>query len=117
MALTMTNSQDADSCMDACNICHQICLQTAMTQCLESGGKHVQPEHLRLIMNCAEICQTSSNFLLSSSTFSEQICRVCCDICEACAESCEKIGDMEECAMACRDCAENCRNMRGNVEN
>ncbi|PTR17399.1 hypothetical protein C8R31_101562 [Nitrosospira sp. Nsp2] len=115
MALSMNTSQNIDSCIDVCNSCHQICLQTAMTYCLESGGEHVEPEHLRLMMSCAEICQTASNFMLSGSRFSEQICRVCTEICDACAESCEKIGDMEECASACRDCAESCRNMGGDA--
>ena len=116
MPFTMTNSQNTDSCIDECISCHQTCLQTAMGHCLETGGKHVEPGHFRLMMSCAEICQTSANFMLSDSPFSQQICRVCAEICDACAENCEKLEDMEECAMACRDCAESCRNMAGGTE-
>ena len=72
MPLTMTNSQSTDSCIDECISCHQTCLQTAMGHCLETGGKHVEPVHFRLMMSCAEICQTSANFMLSDS-FSQQI--------------------------------------------
>ena len=75
MPLTMTNSQNTDSCIDECIICHQTCLQAAMGHCLETGGKHVEPGHFRLMMSCAEICQTSANFMLSDSPFSQQICR------------------------------------------
>ncbi|ODT86183.1 MAG: four-helix bundle copper-binding protein [Nitrosomonadales bacterium SCN 54-20] len=108
-----TQTTDAmQQCIDACEECHRICLQTAMTQCLETGGRHVEAKHFRLMMNCAEICQTSANFMLSRSEFL-QVCSVCAEICEACAESCEKIGDMDACAKTCRQCAESCRRMAG----
>lgn len=99
------------ACIEACSHCHQICLQTAMNHCLEAGGKHVKAKHFRLLMNCAELCQTSANFQLSSSHFQHRLCEVCAEVCEACAEDCEKIGDMQECVEACRECAESCRQM------
>jgi len=97
------------ACIEACSHCHQACLQTAMNHCLEAGGKHVEAEHFRLMMSCAEICQTSTNFQLSSSPFHSRVCEVC----EACAVNCEKIGCMDECVKACRACAESCRQMAG----
>jgi hypothetical protein len=30
--------------------CHAICLSTAMTHCLEMGGEHARPQHLRLML-------------------------------------------------------------------
>jgi len=103
--------QDMQACIEACSHCHQVCLQTAMNHCLKAGGKHVEAEHFRLMMNCAEICQTSANFQLSSSRFHRRVCEVCAEVCEACAEDCEKLGDMDECVEACRACAESCRQM------
>lgn len=105
--------QSMQSCIDACTECHQMCLQTAMNLCLESGGEHVEPEHLRLMLSCAEICQTSTNFMLMSSEYSNQVCQVCAEICEACASSCEQMEGMEDCAEICRECAEICREMAG----
>jgi Domain of Unknown Function (DUF326) len=99
------------SCIDACDRCHRMCLQSAMNHCLESGGKHVEPGHFRLMMNCAEICQMSANFMLSNSSYHPQVCGLCAQICEACAESCDDLDGMEECAQACRDCAKSCRSM------
>ncbi len=99
------------ACIKACCHCHKVCLQTAMNHCLEAGGKHVEAEHFRLTMNCAEICQTSANFQLSGSVFHQQLCGVCAAICEACAIDCEKIGGMAECVQACQECAESCRGM------
>jgi hypothetical protein len=104
------NSQ-MEACIDNCLTCHQICLREAMTHCLEVGGKHIEPAHFRLMINCAEICQTSANFMLSHSEFHMQICAVCAEVCEACARSCEQVGEMEACVQVCRRCAESCRQM------
>lgn len=84
-----------------------------MNHCLELGGRHVEADHFRLMMNCAEICQTSLNFMLSGSPYSNQICGICAEICDACAESCEQLDGMDDCATACRECAESCREMSG----
>lgn len=108
----MTHLTDSkmQECVEACNQCYQMCLHEAMNHCLESGGEHVAPDHFRTMINCAEICQTAVNFMLSSSVFSSQLCRVCAEVCDACASNCEKIG-MDDCARTCRECAENCREM------
>jgi len=103
--------QSMQSCIENCNRCADVCLQTAMNQCLEMGGRHVEPDHFRLMMNCAEICRLSADFMLSSSRFHNRTCEVCAEICEACAMDCDSIGDMEECASTCRECAESCRQM------
>ncbi|TRW91262.1 four-helix bundle copper-binding protein [Candidatus Methylobacter oryzae] len=104
------------SCIEDCMNCHQVCLQTAMNYCLNTGGKHVEPEHFRLMMNCAEICQTSANFMLSNSRFHMRTCAVCAEICEACAADCRQIGGMDECVQACQNCAESCRQMASGTQ-
>jgi hypothetical protein len=109
--MTHTTNPKMHSCVDACNRCYQTCLHEAMNHCLQSGGKHVEPQHFRLMMNCAEICQTSTKFMLSGSDFSKQVCKVCAEVCDACAKSCEQVGDMEDCVKACRECAQHCRDM------
>ena len=105
------DTENMQDCIDACTRCHQTCLETAMNECLEKGGKHVESGHFRLMLNCAEICQTSANFMLSSSDFCIQVCEVCAEICEACADSCEQMEGMDECVQACRECARTCREM------
>ncbi|MBL6748906.1 MAG: four-helix bundle copper-binding protein [Nevskia sp.] len=95
------------SCLD----CHGTCLHMAMTYCVEKGGRHAEAAHLRLLMNCAELCQTSANFMLSGSPLHGRVCGVCAELCEACARSCEQVGDMNECIEQCRRCAKSCRSM------
>ena len=62
-----------EECIQNCLDCHHVCLEMAMNHCLETGGKHVEPAHFRLMMNCAEICQTSANFMLSGSEHHKQL--------------------------------------------
>jgi hypothetical protein len=99
------------SCIDACERCYQVCYQTALNHCLEMGGKHVEPEHFRLMINCAEICQTSAKFMLSGSPMHVHTCAACAKVCDACADSCQQVGDMDECVQVCRECAQSCREM------
>jgi hypothetical protein len=99
------------ACIEECLRCHSTCLGMAMSHCLEAGGKHVAPEHFKLMMACAEICQTAANFMLIGTRHHAHVCRECAEICEECATSCEQVGDMQVCVDACRRCAESCRKM------
>lgn len=111
MAHQTALNPEMQQCIDACKECHDICLQMAMTYCLRAGGKHVEEEHFRLMINCAEICQTTANFMLSNSSIHGAVCAACAEVCDACAQSCEQVGDMDECAQASRRCAESCEEM------
>ncbi len=109
MPAPVTSSMQA--CIDACTKCHQTCLQMAMTHCLPMGGKHVESDHFRLMVNCAELCQVSANLQLSGSTYSSRLCAVCAEVCQACADSCRDLDGMDSCVQACDTCAASCRNM------
>lgn len=103
--------QTLQDCVEECQRCHSVCFQTAMVSCLERGGDHIDPEHFRLMLNCAEICQTAANFMLSGSPLHGTVCLACAEICDACAKSCERLGDMQQCVGICRSCADRCRSM------
>ena len=106
---------DMQECINHCLECHRVCEETA-AYCLQMGGKHVEPAHLRLMRDCAQICITSADFMLRGSNLHPQVCGVCAETCMRCAESCEKFSDdtqMEACAETCRRCAESCREMAG----
>jgi len=100
-----------EECIKECLNCHHICLEMAMNHCLKLGGKHTEPTHFRLMINCAEICQTSANFMLSGSELHHLTCCVCAEVCRRCADDCERVGDMQECVEACRSCADSCARM------
>jgi hypothetical protein len=104
-------SKEMKSCIEACQRCYAVCLQTSMQHCLEAGGRHTEPKHFRLISACAEICRTSAALMLIGSPSHLMQCDLCAKICEECATDCERIGDMAECVAACRACAKECRQM------
>jgi hypothetical protein len=70
--------------------------------------------HVRRLLDCADICQASANFMLRGSELHMRTCAVCAEVCERCAESCERLADdpqMRACAEECRRCADSCRRM------
>lgn len=110
---TQRMNPELQDCINACLDCHSICLE-AVAHCLQKGGRHAEAGHIRLLLDCAEICQTSANFMLRGSTLHKRTCAVCAEVCEQCAASCEQFGGdelMTACAEACRRCAESCRRM------
>ena len=117
MTQTQTQHQHTDQelrdCIANCLNCHSICTAT-ITHCLEMGGQHAEMAHIRLMLDCAEICQTSANFMLRGSDLHSRTCGVCAEACERCARDCERFGDdahMRACAEACRRCADSCKHM------
>jgi hypothetical protein len=112
----MPHQQSAEmrKCIENCSNCHNICLETVQ-HCLIMGGKHAEASHIRLLLDCAQICATSADFMLRGSEFHARTCGVCAEVCERCAEDCERLAGDDElmlrCAGMCRQCAESCRAM------
>lgn len=101
------------ACIDECRACHQLCIET-FRYCLEKGGRHANPQRVGLLIDCAEICQTNSNFMMRGSIEHKAVCEACARICDRCAKSCDAFGEdaqLKSCAEACRSCAEACRDM------
>jgi hypothetical protein len=112
-AEVMRPDKDMQQCIQACLECSRSCLET-VTYCLRKGGRHAEERHVRLLLDCAEICQTSANFMLRGSELHGRTCFACAEVCERCAESCAAMGDdamMRACADMCRRCEESCRKM------
>jgi hypothetical protein len=100
-------------CIRNCVDCHGVCLQT-IADCLELGGAHAGAGLIRLLFDCAQICETCSDFMLRDSDLHPRTCAVCAEVCERCAQACERFSDdarMQACAAACRQCASSCRQM------
>lgn len=99
------------ACIDACLSCYQTCIGVASRHCLEVGDEHIEPEHFRLMMSCAESCRACAHLMLIGSEVHRHQCRACAEICRACAASRGTVGDMEACVRACRACEQTCRRM------
>lgn len=109
-------SGDMQQCIQNCTECHRVCLEM-VAHCLGMGGAHAEPAHIRLLLDCAEICRTSADFMIRGSEFHTRTCGVCAEVCARCADDCERIagGDemMMRCVEVCRRCADSCRRMAG----
>jgi hypothetical protein len=103
-----------DECIRNCTECHIICLKT-VTHCLGVGGKHADQEHIRMLLDCAQICATSADFMTRGSPLHRLTCGVCAEICQKCADDCDRMakGDQQmlQCVEMCRRCAASCRDM------
>jgi hypothetical protein len=100
-------------CVSACTDCAAFCL-AAVNHCLSLGGRHSEPGHVRLLLDCAEICQTSANYMIRGSDLHARTCSACAEVCSECAASCEQMGEdeqMKACADACRRCEAECKRM------
>lgn len=100
-------------CIEDCLNCHALCTMTAQ-YCLAEGGEHAEVSRVGVLLDCAEACQTSANFMLRGSPYHELTCGVCAEICRACERACRAIEDdeqLEHCADVCRACAESCEAM------
>lgn len=110
--MTLQNNS-LEECIDNCLGCYETCLKTAM-YCLRAGGKHAAPEHIRLLLDCAEICKVSADFMIRGSELHKEVCGVCADICKKCADDCSSFEDdteMQSCADICRLCEQSCTEM------
>ena len=86
--------RELKECIDLCQSCHAVCLST-VAYCLERGGRHAEPSHLRLLLDCTDICRTSADFMLRGSDLHTLTCGTCALVCERCAEDCARMGDDE----------------------
>jgi hypothetical protein len=102
------------ACIDDCLGCYATC-ETTTTHCLELGGKHAEPTHIRLLADCARICLVSADFMVRQSGSHARLCAICADVCRECADDCERIDASDEmmaqCAAECRRCADSCAEM------
>ena len=62
--------------------------------------RHGKLLHLRLLQDCAEVCDLTRDMLLRSSDLAHQACRLAADVNDRCATSCDQLGgeQMQRCA-------------------
>jgi hypothetical protein len=109
----VTIASSMQECIQNCTNCYQIC-SSLILHCLQKGGAHAEVEHIRLLEDCARICNLSADFMIRHSQFHSKTCEVCSVICTGCAKNCESMADdplMATCAAICHKCADSCKEM------
>jgi hypothetical protein len=110
---TMQNNEEHDAmqeCIEECLNCHAVCTMTAQ-HCLVKGGEHADVNVVGVLLDCAELCQVSANFMLRGSPFHAVTCAAAAELCRACEEVCRTVADdeqMEHCADVCAACGDSC---------
>lgn len=99
------------ACIDECQKCHTVCLTTA-TELRRAPALHrSSPAQILAMLDSAQICATTADFMARGSAHHAAMCRLCADICEACIRACTGMPGMETCLAACVSCAKSCRAM------
>lgn len=110
-------SPEMEWAIQACLQCKDV-LEDTLLYCLQEGGKHSAVALITLMLDCAEICQITVNFIRRNSALQGAVSLVCEQVANRCAEACAIFTDDErlrQCAQACRTCAEACRNVVSTV--
>ena len=107
-------SPEMRQCIDATSVCYTACAET-LHYSLDAGVGFSDVRHLRLLIDCCEVCQTAQNALLRASELGVMLAVVCVEACEKAAESCRLIDPSNEhlatCAEVCDRTAESCRQL------
>jgi hypothetical protein len=105
---------EIEECIQFCEECNRVAGET-LTYSLQTGGAHMEPDHLRLLHDCIQITRTCADFMHRGSPFHGLTCGMCAIICERCMEDCLRVDQddpqMRACAHVARRCMESCRMM------
>jgi hypothetical protein len=105
-------SREMRECIEAASDCYTACAST-LSYSLDAGGALSEGSHLRALIDCCEVCQTTQNTLLRASSLSTMLAAVCAEACEKAAASCRGVDESDEqlaaCAEVCDQAAECCR--------
>src|SRR6266487_5694265 len=88
-------SPQVRACIDATSYCDTACTET-LTYSLDSESDLFDQRHLRLLIDCCEVCQTTQNILLRASELSVMLSAVCAEACEKVAAHCRHLDSSDE---------------------
>lgn len=87
LRMPSTVSAERQQCIAECLSCHAVCVAT-VHYCLSQSGKHAEAGHIRTMLDCAQACITSADFMLRGSELHMRTCGLCAEACERCADPC-----------------------------
>src|SRR5262245_33461814 len=103
--------------LEACQECSRLCLALA-NHYQKRGAPQAEMKYIRLLLDCAEICQTATEFLPRASALHLTICNACAVICLKCGAFCEGFTEdalLQVCAASCRRSAVACQSLVASV--
>lgn len=90
--------------------CATICFMTS-DKLLSRSDAHARRSQIKLLSDCAAICEVCAKFISSNSLLMKSICEYCAYVCEVCGHECLMHPDQESqmCGRICLNCAKECR--------
>lgn len=101
-----------DPLISLCGLCAENCYQ-CYRNCLDELHCEKKKHCLKLLMDCAMICELTATMVALSSEFLRDQIRLCARVCERCKEECEQEAEMycKTCAEACTRCFHECNHV------
>lgn len=108
----MERTKQMQECIDHCTRCFQGCTE-AIPYSFKKGGNLAAGEHIKMLIETAEMCKMNASFMLMQSKHSKEHCHLCAKVCDSCAQACGSFDDqmMKQMSENLKKCAETCRNM------
>ena len=104
--------------LEAFRVCRRACLD-AVRRALDAEGPALDDAQLGLLLDGAEVCETTIRFRRRNFTLDPRVCAVCVEVCQRCVALCEALADdsvMRACGDACRRCAAICQRLAGDPQ-
>jgi hypothetical protein len=98
-----------DTFVAECMERHRLCLE-AVTHCLRQGGDYAEESHIKLLLNCSQICMTAADFMIRGCENLHELCEIAAFVCERTVVSCQRWADtdpvLKQCMEQCSRCGE-----------
>jgi hypothetical protein len=78
--------------LEAFRVCRRACLD-AVRRALDAEGPALDDAQLGLLLDGAEVCETTIRFRRRNFTLDPPVCAVCVEVCQRCAALCEALAD------------------------
>lgn len=93
---------------DCASMCYKTC-----DMLLNRPDAHLRRPQIKLLADCATICEVCAKFVAGNSILMKSICEYCAYVCEVCGNECLKHPDQESqsCGQMCLKCARECRTL------
>ena len=109
---------DLHNSIDEFNNCQQVCMETA-AHCMRMGSEYAEAPLLRLLWDCAYVCEMSSEYdRLESPMQARGAYEITAELCDRVAQRCASFQYdriLMMCADTCRRCALYCREKAGTL--
>src|SRR5690242_16353757 len=100
-------------CVSVCSDTQRACLDT-VRYCLDMGGRFSASGRIRVLLDCASMCQTTAQDSRHGSILYAQSASYCADFCERVARELHPLAAdamIQAGVHACKRCAESCRSI------